>query len=498
MMDSTAPLEKPRLRPWRELVALALIGMQVSWVSLWFRIFTQTGLFVSFWRAFSILASIFCTVYVLTRLAYLWRLKAEIQRGMLVLLSAASLLVGLRSLLYVNSNAGAGEIIRRIAQAFSNQKVDIPAEFTLMLAILWVCWRGASLAESQIEQSGVRQSFVLGAVMLFAYGLVAPLTEEVPIAAVYIFLFFGLLSLSTARILVIGNLRGGQSIPFNRQWLAGILLTVLGVLGLAGVLVFLMQWKLAELIVGTLIWVVRLIFIAGMVLMAPVMLLLLEALPALAAWLRQFNFVLQQLNAFFQEFRNLIERLMARFSFQLHLDLPFLKPFLLWGGLLLVALVVLISLRMRYRGELAVIEEEDSSIQSKGPGSPGTLLLSGLQALFGKLAGRMSLNQAGRLLAAARIRRTYAQLIALSAQLGKPRSESQTPLEFLPVLERVFPAFTADLGLITHAYLRTRYGELPETVQELEQVEAAWRRISAEGQKLSKAARKKAEGSSAT
>jgi hypothetical protein len=38
-----------------------------------------------------------------------------------------------------------------------------------------------------------------------------------------------------------------------------------------------------------------------------------------------------------------------------------------------------------------------------------------------------------------------------------------------------------DLAAITYAYLRVRYGELSETLQEVEAVEAAWKRIAAEG-----------------
>ena len=88
------------------------------------------------------------------------------------------------------------------------------------------------------------------------------------------------------------------------------------------------------------------------------------------------------------------------------------------------------------------------------------------------------------MLAAARIRRIYIQLMELCGDLGKSRPAALTPLEFLPVLMDLFPGFENDLQIITQAYLRVRYGELPETRMEVNQVEAAWAQINAHGKEL--------------
>jgi hypothetical protein len=45
--------------------------------------------------------------------------------------------------------------------------------------------------------------------------------------------------------------------------------------------------------------------------------------------------------------------------------------------------------------------------------------------------------------------------------------------------------------LITAAYLKVRYGELPESSEEVENVEHAWTRISQAGDEMVKAAKKK-------
>jgi hypothetical protein len=42
----------------------------------------------------------------------------------------------------------------------------------------------------------------------------------------------------------------------------------------------------------------------------------------------------------------------------------------------------------------------------------------------------------------------------------------------------IFPEGNDDLALITQAYLRVRYGEYPESVEDVGAVEAAWKRVS--------------------
>lgn len=53
----------------------------------------------------------------------------------------------------------------------------------------------------------------------------------------------------------------------------------------------------------------------------------------------------------------------------------------------------------------------------------------------------------------------------------------QTPLEFLPTLRGLFPNHFDEIKLITEAYNRVRYGELPEVSGDIQRVEEAWRRV---------------------
>jgi hypothetical protein len=71
----------------------------------------------------------------------------------------------------------------------------------------------------------------------------------------------------------------------------------------------------------------------------------------------------------------------------------------------------------------------------------------------------------------------------LSQKMGAERPASVTPLEFQPRLEELFPEECSQVGRITGAYIKVRYGEYPETMQEVESVQAAWESVRRSGKK---------------
>lgn len=81
--------------------------------------------------------------------------------------------------------------------------------------------------------------------------------------------------------------------------------------------------------------------------------------------------------------------------------------------------------------------------------------------------------------AALSIRRIYQQMCRAAEGAGYPRPEFQTPYEYLPALAEVWPENTADSRLITNAFVKVRYGEVPESREELDAIRAAWRQLEA-------------------
>ena len=65
-----------------------------------------------------------------------------------------------------------------------------------------------------------------------------------------------------------------------------------------------------------------------------------------------------------------------------------------------------------------------------------------------------------------------------------PGMPQQTPLEFLPEMGELFSNQLDDLRKITQAYIRIRYGELPEINEELDALEKSWQNVQEEGRRL--------------
>jgi hypothetical protein len=75
------------------------------------------------------------------------------------------------------------------------------------------------------------------------------------------------------------------------------------------------------------------------------------------------------------------------------------------------------------------------------------------------------------------IRRIYKQMMELAELNGYPKLHTETPYEYLPTLAQAWPQNQPDTRLITNAYVKVRYGEIPETAADLDDIRQAWRRL---------------------
>jgi hypothetical protein len=152
------------------------------------------------------------------------------------------------------------------------------------------------------------------------------------------------------------------------------------------------------------------------------------------------------------------------------------------GTLVLLALIYAGLRQWRSFGRLVIRNESESLISlSDLPGLLQKAIRDRVQAV---VQGFQKLRPDERRYAAARIRRIYAELMVLSQRLDMARPRASTPLEFLPNLVVLFESEDEALELITRAYLKIRYGELPETRHQVDEVELAWQRVEARGRYL--------------
>jgi len=110
----------------------------------------------------------------------------------------------------------------------------------------------------------------------------------------------------------------------------------------------------------------------------------------------------------------------------------------------------------------------------------GPIRAAGGSALPGDSIGQRLLRRLGilrRWRTAASIRQLYQAMCDAAADAGHTRSPSETPYEYLAALGEVWPGNQPDTHLITEAYVWVRYGEVPETEEELQAINQAWRRL---------------------
>jgi hypothetical protein len=295
-----------------------------------------------------------------------------------------------------------------------------------------------------------------------------------------------------ARMTVVGMLRGGTENKFNRFWFLGIILAALFVVGLSSVL--------GAAIGDQFAWIG--VFVLGLfgsvlvfvwILINPIVSFLITILSNLfhnAKGIAGLEGSLQNLNKLIRGFgqkiidmfgNSGIGNLVARLG-------PTIKTIISIAIIVLVIFGVVAWMaiklwRDRERRRLG----EDQKTDLKG-GNLFQMLLEflrqGWTGAINSLQQMTDLKHRQRIRAAARIRQVYAELMELCVTLGHPRADAETPLEFIFELKLLFPELHPEVAIITEAYNNVRYGQLPETQQEVEDVESAWKKVDSSGHEL--------------
>jgi len=488
-------------RPWRELSLIATVLMELSWVTLWYRVLVQPGQDVAYLRVYLVLVGMLLLVYFVNRITGYLGIRLLARRIILLLVIGLNLLVGLKLLLYSQETISIVEVLNRPLDTFGDMARLIPSEFIVMVFVLLVSWRGLYYLDYQIGSYNAIAGFRLGVLMIFLYGLFISLTRESPATAFFLFLFFSLLAMSSARISGISQLRGGHSVQFNRQWMIGIVGIILVMIGIASITVIFAQEKLFNLLSQFLAWAIYLLVLV----FSPLLFGFLKFFMWLFSAVRLneiFDFIVRVINNLQSIFASMMSA-MSAWAEQFNLDsiqqffdfITSYKGIYLWLILIILAAFILLGVR-RYIWKEKVDDDQDMQSQPVDEDLI-KLLRTALRNRLNKLAEDLEdffrLRQARRLLAAARIRRIYAMLLDLSARLDRPRPAARTPLEFLPELEGIFPSLAVELRTITEAYLLVRYGELPESPEDLDKVESAWKLVSSSGNEELKTRRRKTQ-----
>lgn len=476
-----------KFRYWRELSNAAFLVVELSLIVPWYRAFTPQTYAVSPLQVFLVLLAILLAAHLSTRAMNYLDLKVSIQRWVTLALLVLSSILGLRFLLFRSESLPVGELLNRSFETISDVKELIPDEFLVILIVILVYWRGLSLASKYIDPSTVKRNFYLGIGMITAFIFINTLvTGEEPGALLYIFFVAGLIALGSARIHSITHLRGGIKNPFDLRWFLGIFFTTLIIVGISGLFAWFFSGQnsimsgIGSLILG----VFALIMIA---LISP----LLYIIERLSFGSDNMSNAAQRIFDALQDLRNSFSGLAQNLYDVLNIPsmvrlLEILKPILLWSFIIAVGLGVIFSVsRWLFKDRVSRQDDLESILER---GDIFRLLRQAfqdrIQQIADSLQGRTRMMQGQRWLAAAKIRRIYARLMELADKLGKPRQPAHTPLEYISDLEELFPNGKEDINKITQAYMRIRYGELPETNEEVRDIEFAWEQVQLMGKDL--------------
>lgn len=346
----------------------------------------------------------------------------------------------------------------------------------LFLLLLFLWWRGLSLTRRRVD---IRE---MGLRLRVSSLIVAPLVAgiaalyDVPVLGALLFYFFvSLVAVSLTRAEQIALERTGRSYPVQGRWLAIIGLTSLLIVAAAGLVALVLSGRgLAQMVSWTApLWeglrffttaLVSIVSYLAFLMLTPVFWLV----DRLAGYLRSLNFALPELDVdtplLEQTDVETLLREMARPE----------EPVYLWVTRLLLVLFMALLLFLAYQAVSRFLAARQLGV----PDEERDKTLRGERRPLGfrrRLGQRLRFWQQWR--AAASIRRLYQEMSALAASYGFPRAGAQTPYEYRQTLAELWPQGQAESDLITQAYVRVRYGELPESAEELQALQRAWEHL---------------------
>jgi hypothetical protein len=467
-----------RIRLWGDFAIFSMLVMESFWITDWYSALAHP-------RASWVIVDLFmCAALVLTHLLArgmgYFNLHSLGRRAILIVWVIVWVVVGFPLVVYNGAGLSIQQMVARVVNSFINIETDL-IEFWHILLLLLIVLHGISLAREALPVYIVQANFQLGLFMLLLYGLLFSWDRpDQALITTYGFLFTAIAAMSAARISTLSEMRGGRLPPLHAPWLLGILAIASLVVGLAVIVGWFSTGIAANALAILTAIVFGILLLVGMVVFSPIILIILSLGPALRGLLETLSkiTILADLLKFAS---NAAEKLGINPAW-LASAARTTRPLLLLGVLGSIILLIMVALVWK-PWKRRLIEEETTLAL------PLRAALHFPRLFLRRLSGRMS-NQ-GRLLAAARIRWVYAQLMSLCTRLGKPRPESTTPLEFLPAAQSLFPREEHTLATITHSYLNVRYGELPETYEEVQAVLLGWERINTQGRQYLKSQKRK-------
>ena len=465
---------KAQFNLWVEFPGIAVLIINALWIGGWYQINVRSTVKTGW--IILLLAGLMLGSYYLARYLNQLQDKPLLQRMLYLIWVFASLLLSLNMIFFTEGFFGPGLLIRQTFTTFFNNQRNVP-EFWHLLIFLLAILRSIVLARNPVTRDQVSSAFRTGVIMLLLSGFT--FGGEVPSSILPVFyslLFTGMLGLSVSHFVDLAESSGGRLPTYGSQWVIGILIASLAFVLFAVIAGWLIDETVAGLLAQAALAFFMVISVLIMLILSPILAIILEVSNRIGQALFANNpDILEQVTS-----QQGLEDLGISNEENIYLLTSFFensKGTIMLIILGIVAIIAVILVRWK-PWERRLREEEGISSTISRTARPSRNVDENKRPdLFTNLRSR---------LAAARIRDIYRRLMSLCERLKQPRPAALTPLEFLPEMAVLFPDCDSELACITNAYLKIRYGELPESSEEVSAVMEAWAKIRKTGSQLRK------------
>ncbi|MEJ2209181.1 MAG: DUF4129 domain-containing protein [Anaerolineae bacterium] len=479
--------QQPGLNVRQEVMSVALAAAEVCWLAPLFVALNQASaphepLLLSLGMLVLLLG--FFYVY---RAVVAAGLPLRLQQGVVALVLLLAIGLFLRYHVYAAPEWRGESWIVSLFRSLADVDAVQPGGWVAVISLVYLWARGIHLARRSLSLQSVSFSFRAGVVILILGAVFLHFLSEMDAGGFAVaYFFFALLAVALARIEEVSQVPNSSRTVFSGFWIGSTLASVglLVLLGL-GVALFFSGGGLQRVID----WAWPAVIVAEMILVAIGVLLL----AIVEAVLGLFSVDISTLGL---GFRQALARLGEALTLPTIAPPPGANPdtrppilgvaqVVLAVGipLAIVGLVLLLTWYRQWRTRRGGKDEARESTFSAGALARGlqAALEDGL-ARLGELAGMVDRFGVGsRFLAALSVRRIYANVVRLATDAGYPRARSQTPYEYLHVLNRALPERQEEVSAITEAYVAAHYGQVPDSREELAHLRACWQRIRAGG-----------------
>jgi hypothetical protein len=435
----------------------------------------------------------------LTRLMSAIQLPPQHQQTVMALTLFLIVIVTLPTFFHENNSIFSFAWVRELMTAINEEGNSVWLRDVLVFGTIVLVWaRGLQLARREygINRAGLRLR--VGGLILAPLVIWLANTSLLWDSSPYILLFFlaGLTAVALIRAEEIEKDQRGQALALNPRWLTAVLLASLLTILTAGTAAIIISGESANSIIGWLSPVWNGLRLTGAVALTTLLFLLVpllelvdllsnflnRVLTAVVPWIQaQWAYLGKVLGKFFIGSRTPLEQLEGQggsgpletrlifegiegLGFELSRNVQIIIVLLAVALILLVALLV-----SRLYRATTMATQMGSHIRTHGDDD---LEEAGF---LQRLLGRLGLLRDWQ--TAVSIRRIYRKMLRAADANGYPRLDAETPYEFLKTLAKVWPENRQETRLITTAYVKIRYGELPETEQELKDIKNAWRTL---------------------